>query len=277
MGRDFYTLPPGWDGPINSWSEWMRASGMSAETIRLRRGHLRATARRLDTASAFSVSYGDLIAMCANGAWSNDHRRGLRAALNNFYGWAVDTGLTLVNPAEQLPKVSESKPCPRPATDTIWHALLAAADPKVRLMARLAGEAGLRRAEVAQVRVEDLIDDLCGTSLVVHGKGGKQRIVPLTSSLADAIRGHQPQGGFLFPGQIDGHVSPGHVGKLVSALMPAGWSMHKLRHRYASRGLAGTGNLRAVQEALGHASVATTQRYTAVSARDIRAVSEAAA
>ncbi|EUA18515.1 phage integrase family protein [Mycobacterium xenopi 3993] len=53
--------------------------------------------------------------------------------------------------------------------------------------------------------------------------------------------------------------------------------MHKLRHRYATRGYAGTGNLRAVQEALGHASVATTQRYTAVSAREIRAVAEAAA
>jgi site-specific recombinase XerC len=49
-----------------------------------------------------------------------------------------------------------------------------------------------------------------------------------------------------------------------------------LRHRFASRGYAGTGNLRAVQEALGHASIATTQRYTAVSRDDVRAVSEAA-
>ncbi len=53
--------------------------------------------------------------------------------------------------------------------------------------------------------------------------------------------------------------------------------MHKLRHRYASKGYAGTGNIRAVQEALGHASVATTQRYTAVTSREVRAVSEAAA
>lgn len=144
-------------------------------------------------------------------------------------------------------------------------------------MARLAGEAGLRRAEVAQVHTDDLLTDRDGAQLIVHGKGGKQRVVGITSSLADAIHRECPSGGYVFPGQIDGHVSPDYVGKLVSRLMPPGWSIHKLRHRYATRGYAGTHNLRAVQEALGHASVATTQRYTAVSAREIRLVSEAAA
>ena len=104
--------------------------------------------------------------------------------------------------------------------------------------------------------------------------------MPLTDSLVAAIRsydtGYSPKG-YLFPGQIDGHVSPGHVGVLISRLMPEGWSMHKLRHRYASRGYAGTKDIRAVQEALGHASVATTQRYTAVTSHEVRAVSEAAA
>nr|WP_231974795.1 tyrosine-type recombinase/integrase [Mycobacterium sp. E1747] len=150
-------------------------------------------------------------------------------------------------------------------------------DARVLLMARLAGEAGLRRAEVAQVHTNDLIDHPEGPQLIVHGKGGKQRVVPITTSLAVEIAHARPHGGFVFPGQIDGHVSPGHVGKLVSKAMPPGWSMHKLRHRFATRGYAGTGNLRAVQEALGHASVATTQRYTAVSSSEVRRVSEAAA
>lgn len=122
--------------------------------------------------------------------------------------------------------------------------------------------------------------DGCTFESCVHGKGGKQRTVPITDNLADAIRthsaGYSPDG-FLFPGQIDGHISPNRVGVLLSRLMPEGWSMHKLRHRCASKGYAGTGNIRAVQEALGHASVATTQRYTAVTSREVRAVSEAAA
>jgi integrase len=139
----------------------------------------------------------------------------------------------------------------------------------------LAGEAGLRRAEVAVVHTDDLIEDITGWSLVVHGKGGKQRVVPLTDRLANAIHDFRLHG-YLFPGQIDGHISAHHVGVLISRLMPDGWSMHKLRHRAATRGYAGTGNLRAVQEFLGHASVATTERYTAVSSRDVRGVSEAA-
>jgi site-specific recombinase XerC len=53
--------------------------------------------------------------------------------------------------------------------------------------------------------------------------------------------------------------------------MPPGWSMHKLRHRFATRGYAGTGDLLAVKEALGHASVATTQLYTAVPRKGVRA------
>jgi integrase len=134
----------------------------------------------------------------------------------------------------------------------------------------------MRRAEVAQCHLNDLLRDDGGWSLLIHGKGGKQRVVPIPLGMADAIRAFCA-GGFLFPGQIDGHISAHYVGKQLSALMPAGWSMHKLRHRYASRGLAGTGDLLAVRDALGHASVATTQIYTAVAKNGVRAVSEAAA
>lgn len=208
-------------------------------------------------------------------AWSREHRKGVRAALVSFYNYCVERGLCDHNPAAKLPKVAAARPTPRPATDDIWCALLQTAPRRELLMARLACEAGMRRAEVAVCHADDLIHDLHGASLIVHGKGGKQRVVPITKSLAAAIRSYRSFG-YLFPGQIDGHISAHHVGKLISALMPPGWSMHKLRHRYATRGYAGTGNLRAVQEALGHASVATTQIYTAVASTDVRAVSEAA-
>jgi integrase len=261
--------------------QWLAAGGASGQTLRVRRAVVRCMARRLGVSGPVDVSTVDLVAVCAAADWSNDHRRTVRTTLVGFYAWCITAGVVVDNIAEQLPRVPESTPKPRPAPDRVWHQLLAAAPPRERMMARLAGEAGLRRAEVAVVRRDDLVEDLMGWSLIVHGKGGKQRTVPLTESLAEAVRSYRDGGynprGYLFPGQIDGHLSPGHVGVLISRLMGEGWSMHKLRHRYASRGFAGTGNIRAVQEALGHASVATTQRYTAVTSREVRAVSEAAA
>ncbi|EUA18516.1 phage integrase family protein [Mycobacterium xenopi 3993] len=75
-----------------------------------------------------------------------------------------------------------------------------ARDERTLLMARLACEAGLRRAEVAKVHSEDLLSGVDGPELIVHGKGGKQRIVPITPSLAAAIRAAAPRdSGYLFP------------------------------------------------------------------------------
>lgn len=270
-----------WNESIGGWLATLTVAGHSPETVRLRKGVVCMAARRLPADSPAQVDTDQLVALAAAQPWSNDYRRAYRTTLVQFFDWCINHNTHPgPNPAGGLPKVAESKPRPRPATDEIWQHIIDHADPRELLMARLAAEAGLRRAEVAQVHRDDLTEDQDGYSLIVHGKGGKQRVVPITHSLAHTIRnysaGYSPKG-FLFPGQVDGHVSPNWVGVMLSRLMPPGWSMHKLRHRYASRGFAGTGNLRAVQEALGHASVATTQRYTAVASRDVRRVSESAA
>lgn len=270
-------LPVAWETAIAGWLVWLRVSGRPATTLRTRRGQVRVIAYRSRTAAPREVTLAALVRLFSEESWSNDHRKGVRAALVSFFDWCCREGHADHNPAEALPKVAGSSPRPKPATDEVWADLIAHAQPRELLMARLACEAGMRRAEVALSHRDDLLDGIDGPALVVHGKGGKQRVVPITDDLADAIRAHCPAGGYLFPGQIDGHISAMYVGKLISALMPPGWSMHKLRHRFATRGYQGTGNLRAVQEALGHASVATTQRYTAVAARDLRAVALAAA
>jgi integrase len=68
-------------------------------------------------------------------------------------------------------------------------------------MIRLGAECGLRRAEIAQVNSRDVMDDLLGRSLIVHGKGDKQRIVPLPDDLADSI---ETCHGWLFTGRWSG-------------------------------------------------------------------------
>lgn len=268
-----YLLPPAWEAAIDGWLNWQAAAGMRPASRRTRRSCLRSVARATGTVRPADATTTNLVDALAVDV-SADHRRSLYYALRSFYQWAERSDLVSADPTVGLAACRAVTPTPRPATDAVWAAAAATHDDRVQLMVRLAGEAGLRRAEVAQVHARDLIATPTGADLIVHGKGGKQRVVPITDSLADTVRAHGD--GFVFPGKINGHLSADAVGRLVSAAMPTGWSMHKLRHRYATRGYAGTGNLRAVQEALGHASVATTQRYTAVSAADVRAVSEAA-
>lgn len=271
-----YSLPGQWDTALDGWITWLIASGTSAATRKTRRAHVRRIARELESGHPRDITDAQLLAILGRPEYSMEHRRGLRASLASFYRWCVEQNVVEVDPTLTLPHIRAALGAPKPATDDIWRALLEQADPRTALMARLACEAGLRRAEVAQVHSDDVNAGIGGAELIVHGKGSKQRVVPITVTLAAAIQAYCPFGGFLFPGKIDGHMSADRVGHLVSRMMPTGWSIHKLRHRYASRGYAGTGNLRAVQEALGHASVATTQRYTAVSSMEIRSVSEAA-
>lgn len=276
-----YFLTDQWETAIDGWICWMTAAGLSAETVRTRRSAVRRVARASRTTHPERIDAEWLIKWCGRQAWSTDHRRTIRVSLRDFYDWCLRTQLCTINPATGLPKAPESRPRPQPVPDTAWEALLALAGQRERLMARLACEAGLRRAEVARVHRDDIFHEADGWSLVVHGKGARNRTVALTESLAADIRAYSPgcynPRGFLFPGGVDGHLSPNCVGKLVSALLPDGWSMHKLRHRFASRGFAGTRNLPAVQAALGHASLATTERYVATARSDVRAVAESAA
>jgi integrase len=277
MERQVYTLPQPWDDSIGGWLAWLRLSGLSQSTIKLRRDHVRSIARRSKTRQPRELTRGILLIICTEHAWGLEHRKAIRTSLSSFYEYCIAQGLADDNVALCLPKVRAPLPRPRPTPDDIWERLLTDADPRERLISLLAGEAGLRRAEISVVHCDDIYHDGQGHALIVHGKGGRQRVVPLTERLAAEIRTYRDgRGGWLFVGKIDGHISVHYVGMLVSKLMPPGWSIHKLRHRAATRGYAGTGNLRAVQEFLGHASVATTERYTAVSSRDVRSVSVSA-
>lgn len=139
-------------------------------------------------------------------------------------------------------------------------------------MIRLAAEAGLRRGEVAVVHSRDLLKDLAGKSLLVHGKGDKDRVVPLCESLGRelAVR-MRKQPGWLFPGNIGGHISPAWVGKRVGRLLPEGITMHSLRHYFATGTYRRSRDLLAVQQLLGHTSPAITQLYVQVDQDRLRA------
>lgn len=260
-------LPPAWAGLIVAYLGAEAGAGRSPATLATRRGHLAFMARGL-RCTPERVTTAGILAWFGRQAWSVETRRSYRNTAVSFFGWAHRAGHLPTNPAADLPVMRAAAPAPRPAPDVVWSAAIVGADPRVRLMLRLAAEAGLRRAEIARVHRRDLTRGPAGAELLVHGKGGKLRVVPLGDGLAVAIAGAY---GYLFPGDEDGHLSPRWVGKLMAGALPDHWTAHTLRHRFATRAYRGSRNLRAVQTLLGHSSVATTERYTAVDDDEIRA------
>jgi integrase/recombinase XerC len=121
-------------------------------------------------------------------------------------------------------------------------------------------------------------------SLTVLGKGRKQRVVPLLANVRAAVADYvarcpyQPgRDGPLFVGAKGKRLQAGIVQKQVRRLrawlgLPETATPHALRHSFATHLLAAGGDLRAIQELLGHASLSTTQRYTAVDAERLLAV-----
>lgn len=132
---------------------------------------------------------------------------------------------------------------------------------------------GLRISEALQMNRGDLPD---GDALTVTGKGGKTRMLPVLPVVREAIDDYiarcphsLPADGPLFVGVRGGRLGARAVQQRMQDLramlgLPREATPHALRHSFATHLLASGGDLRAIQELLGHASLSTTQRYTDV-------------
>ncbi len=250
----------GWRDDVAGWLDSLRAGGLSEMTIRTRRQQVMVMSNALKKTPE-DVTGQRLVTWFAGRKWMPETRKGYRNAASSFFEWLHRTGRRPDDPSEMLPSVKRPHTKPRPCPDRVIIAALNKANEGGTMMIRLAAECGLRRAEIAQVSARDVMDDLLGHSLIVHGKGDKQRIVPLPDDLAKQIIKH---GGWLYPGRWTGHVEPSYVGKHVTRLLGDGWSTHSLRHRFATRTYEETHDLYLVSKLLGHESVETTQRYVAM-------------
>jgi len=254
-------IPPAWARAIENYSTAQRVAGKATSTIRLRRDQLSLLARHVDV-GPWEVQLGDLVDWLGSQDWSQERRRSVRTTLRGFYRWGVGSGWLSHNPAEGLPVVKATSPNPRPTPDLVYRRAKLAADPRARLMIRLATECGMRRAEVAQVHSRDLERDLGGWSLVVHGKGRRIRLIPLPLSIAVELERLGP--GYAFPGNDHGHLSAERVGRIIRDLLGDGYTMHGLRHRFATMAYALDRDTFTLQAVLGHASPETTRRYVHV-------------
>jgi site-specific recombinase XerD len=193
-------------------------------------------------------------------------QRNALVALRAFYRWALREGLTDTDPTALVDGPRLPVPIPRPARDEHIAHVLAGAGAELAAIIGLMSCGGLRCGEVAGLRWGDV--DLAEGSVHVTGKGSRERRVFLGAESVALLAALDGIDGPVFPGIDGGHRQPARVSQLVGrAFRAAGYrtTAHQLRHRAATTALTVPGvDLLAVRDMLGHASVATTQGYTAV-------------
>ena len=204
-----------WTKHVTEYVAFLTAIGRPKTTCNLRRFQLTYLGKSLNLPLT-SVSQDDLIEWFAiHAEWKPETRRSYRAAIRGFFAWAKESGRIIDDPAIKLPQVKVPRAAARPTPEAVLREAIAAAEPRVALMLRLAAEAGLRRAEIARVHTRDLRHGAGGSQLLVHGKGSRQRVVPITAELAAAIAagGGGPAvsrigTGCRSPARTDRHIDP---------------------------------------------------------------------
>ena len=228
---------------------------------------------------------------------ASEHRRGLSpkslqrrlSACRSLYRWLLKQGRIAASPAEAVraPKAPRKLPQVLDVDEAVQLVEVATDAPlglRDRALLELFYSSGLRLSEVCALKWRDL--DFAQGLVSVLGKGSKQRIVPVGSHARAALQAwrdevHGTDDTPVFPGRGGRPITPRAVQLRIKQLaMKQGVLKrihpHLLRHSFASHVLESSGDLRGVQELLGHADIATTQIYTHLDFQHLAKVYDAA-
>lgn len=180
-----------------------------------------------------------------------------------FYKWAITEDLIDRDPTVKITRPKVHVGLPRPiATADLRIAIDQAPTAELRAMLKLAAYEGMRCFEIAQMQASDLLDTHDPPLILIHGKGGKERLVPLHADALAALRGH----GVRSYGHVFGPYPAWKVSHMIRTHLhecDVRASAHQLRHWFATSTYAASdGDLRMVQDLLGHSSPSTTAIYT---------------
>lgn len=208
------------------------------------------------------------------------------SAIRHFYSWLIEEGIARINPTTGYQLKRSPRPLPSIADVDLLTQLLEQEMPDTPEQARLwlrdkamfelLYSSGLRVGELVALDITDV--DLADLRVRVTGKGNKTRLVPIGTKASDAISRYLPHRNLWVEGQDTALFISEKLGTRLStravqqrlkiAAKRAGIAQnlypHLLRHCFASHMLSGSGDLRAVQEMLGHSDISTTQIYTHV-------------
>lgn len=199
------------------------------------------------------------------------------SAAVGFYCWAVTSELTDVNPAAKIPRPKVRPGLPRPMRADDVTSAVRQASPMVACWLLLAAYAGLRCQEIAGLDRDDVWDFEIPVMLhVVHGKGGRERVVPLHPAILAALRAMPiPRTGPLFRSGNGRPFTPenlSHVANEYLRRVGVTSTMHQARHRFGTDVYRASRDIRLTQDLLGHQSPVTTAIYTQTSPLDAVAV-----
>jgi integrase/recombinase XerD len=225
------------------------------------------------------------------------------SAIRQFFRFLLSDGARADDPSSGLDSPRLGRPLPKVLSEAEIERLIAAAAAwpdaegvRLRCILELLYATGLRVSELVGLPLAAAQRD--PRLMLVRGKGGKERLVPLSPPAREALaawlecrrdslpkgqRSGDKMGRWLFPSHgAEGHLTRQRCGQLLKELAlaagldPARLSPHVLRHAFASHLLDHGADLRSVQQMLGHADIATTQIYTHVQGERLRRLVETA-
>ena len=264
----------------------------SANTVAAYRSDLAGFIAWAETAGVSSPTGVDRIVLRRYVTWLTTEGLAKRSvarkvsSLRRYFGYlrrvgelAVDPSVALRAPGgdSRLPRVLDHADVstlldgPSPENEPHWRRL------RDDAVLEILYGSGVRVGELCGLDLDSL--DLAGGAVSVWGKGSKQRRVPLSQPAVSALRAWlaircdvvaATAGAALFGNERGVRLTPRDVRRIVDRRSPRPTHPHALRHSFATHLLDGGADLRAVQELLGHADVATTQRYTHISNHRLR-------
>jgi site-specific recombinase XerD len=291
-------LEPRWVAALETWDRWLVARNAAPKT---RRAYLADITQLAEWARAHELAPEDV-----------DHKR-LRlfagvlsergiskatvarklASARSFYRHLVDRGELEASPADLVPSPKRDQYLPRVLKEDEVAALLdsiPASTPlelRDRAIFELAYATGLRAEELTTLDVGDA--DFDAEELRVHGKGGKERVVPIGEQAWRTLnayfergrpvlaRERHPEERAVFLSKSGRRLGTADLRRRLRAWVrragtAPGTTPHTLRHSFATHLLEGGADLRTIQELLGHSTISTTQTYTRVESRRLRKV-----
>jgi len=291
-------LQPRWTAALGTWERWLVARSAAPKTLR---AYLADVTQLAEWAGAHDLAPEDLDhkrlrqfagVLSERGVSKSTVARKLASA-RSFYRHLVDRGELEASPADLVTSPKRDQYLPRVLKEEDVAGLLdsiPASTPlelRDRAIFELAYATGLRAEELTALDTGDA--DFDAEELRVHGKGGKERVVPIGEQAWRTLNAYLERGRPLLAREGDAVERAIFLSKSGRRLgtadlrrrlrawaqragLPPGATPHTLRHSFATHLLEGGADLRTIQELLGHSTISTTQTYTRVESRRLRKV-----